>query len=135
MKNWLKEQIFSQAWYGYTDHYKSDGNKETYDKFYGNKKYYKTTSLSTNYCEEWVKVDAKEKIFLDYACGNGFNAIKADKAGAKLSIGLDISDVSINNARKLAKKNGVSHNTKFTQGDCENTTFKINGFAVYIWTS
>lgn len=96
--------------------------KDTYEELHGNKKFYKTVELSRSYTENWIKTNSKGKIFLDYACGNGFNAIKAAKAGAELAIGIDISNVSIENARKFANEKGVSDNTYFVQGDCENTS-------------
>ena len=60
-------------------------------------------------------------MFLDYACGDGGSAIRAAKAGASLAIGIDISPVSIQNARRDAAAAGVSENTFFVQADCENT--------------
>jgi len=95
--------------------------KDIYKKLQGNKKFYNTVQLSSNYTGNWIKSHSKDRIFLDYACGNGFNAIRAAKAGAALSIGLDISDISIKNARAFAEKEGLSGNTFFLQGDCENT--------------
>lgn len=95
--------------------------EDTYEKLHGNKRFYNTVQLSTNYVENWINHRSKGKIFLDYACGNGLTAIEAAKAGAELAIGLDISNVSIENARKFAKEEGVSDNTYFVQGDCENT--------------
>jgi ubiquinone/menaquinone biosynthesis C-methylase UbiE len=95
--------------------------KDTYNKLKGNRKFYKTVQLSSNYYENWLKSHCKDRIFLDYACGDGVNAIRAAKVGASLAIGLDISDISIKNARALAEKEGLSGNTFFIQGDCENT--------------
>lgn len=95
-------------------------NKDSYEKYYSNKKFYSTVKKSKNYCKEWIAVNAKGKIFLDYACGDGDNAIEAAKTGALLSIGLDISEVSINNARKEAERLGLK-NTYFLQADAENT--------------
>ena len=66
-------------------------NSDTFEKFYGNRKFYTITERSTQYMQNWVKTNSKNKIFLDYACGNGGLAIKAAKNGAKLSLGLDIS--------------------------------------------
>lgn len=80
----------------------------------------------------WIEKHCKDKIFLDYACGNGFNAIRAAKAGAELAIGLDISDVSIKNARESAKSEGVENNIFFLQGDCENTGLPNNCVDVVI---
>jgi ubiquinone/menaquinone biosynthesis C-methylase UbiE len=96
-------------------------DSDTYEKFYGNKKYYTATRQSQEYTERWIQRHAPGNVFLDYACGNGVNAIRAAGSGAALSIGLDISDVSVANARDAAANAGVSGNTRFVQADCENT--------------
>lgn len=96
-------------------------DQDTYEKFYGNKKYYQATEPSKLYVENWIAEKVRGKVFLDYACGNGMYAIKAAAAGAGLSIGLDISSVSVANAREDAKKAGVQDNSFFVQADAENT--------------
>lgn len=96
-------------------------DKDTYEKLYGNKKYYQATGLSSAYVNNWIRQNARNRVFLDYACGNGGNAIKAAKYGATLSIGLDISRVSVENAKREAEKAGVDKNTCFIQADAENT--------------
>jgi ubiquinone/menaquinone biosynthesis C-methylase UbiE len=96
-------------------------DKDTYEKLYGNAKYYQATGRSRAYVENWIDTYAKNKIFLDYACGNGSLAIRAAKAGAKQSIGIDLSSVSISNARKNAAQEHLSEQTFFVQADCENT--------------
>jgi len=98
---------------------------DTYEKFYANKKYYLTTKRSSEYIDEWIARESKKNIFLDYACGNGFNAIKAAKSGASLALGLDISNVSIKNAKRSAKKENVT-NIRFFQADAENTKLPNN---------
>jgi ubiquinone/menaquinone biosynthesis C-methylase UbiE len=95
--------------------------KDTYEKFYGNKKYYTGTTASRDYTKEWMRRHAPGKIFLDYACGNGSNAIEAAKMGAKLSLGFDISRVSVENAKADAQARGVAATTRFFQADAENT--------------
>lgn len=107
-------------------------DKDTYDKLYANKKYYTTTSLSRDYMESWISTNVKDKIFLDFACGNGEIAIKAAKYGAKLAIGIDISSTSIENAKKEAAIHGVSDNTYFLQGDAENTKLPSNSIEVVV---
>ncbi len=94
--------------------------KDTYEKFYGNRKYYSATRRSNEYIRSWIERHAPGKVFLDYACGNGGLARQAAKAGAKLAIGLDISDVSIANAKQAAQAEGLA-NTYFVQADAENT--------------
>lgn len=96
-------------------------NEDEYEKFYGNKKYYQGTSLSRFYLHKWIRENAKDRIFLDYACGNGGNAIEAAKYGAKIAIGLDLSRVSIENAKSAARKEKVDGKTYFIQADAETT--------------
>lgn len=107
-------------------------DKDTYEKFYGNKKYYQATQASQKYLLDWITEHAPGKVFLDYACGNGVNAIKAAKAGAALSLGLDISSVSVQNARKDAEAAGVTKNCRFFQADAENTKLPDNSVDVII---
>jgi len=76
---------------------------------------------SRRYVDGWVRTNVGGRIFLDYACGDGGNAIFAAKEGAALAIGLDISAVSVSNARKDAATAGLANATYFIQADCEDT--------------
>ncbi len=96
-------------------------DKDTFERFYGNKKYYQATAASNAYVANWIAENARGKVFLDYACGNGGNAILAAQSGAELAMGLDISPVSVQNARNSAEAAGVSSNAAFFQADAENT--------------
>lgn len=96
-------------------------DQDTYEKFYGNRKYYVATEASRKYTSDWIERYARNAVFLDYACGNGASAIAAAKAGASLALGLDISPVSVQNAAADAAKASVASNTRFFQADCENT--------------
>lgn len=107
-------------------------DKDTHEKLYGNRKYYQATGLSSAYVDNWIREHVKDKFFLDYACGNGGNAIKAAKYGATLAIGLDISRVSVENAKKEAKKQALDRNTYFIQADAENTMLPDNSIDVII---
>ncbi len=95
-------------------------DKDTFDKFYSNEKFYSTVRKSTEYHEAWITENVKGKVFVDYACGNGINTIKAAMAGSSLAIGFDISDISVKNAKEDAKAKGLN-NTFFFQADAENT--------------
>lgn len=88
---------------------------------HANKKFYTITKASTDYVESWLHHHVPGKIFLDYACGNGRRAIEAAQCGAVIAIGLDISDVSVRNARRAAIEAGVENRCSFIQGDCEAT--------------
>ncbi|NQU35623.1 MAG: class I SAM-dependent methyltransferase [Bacteroidetes bacterium] len=98
---------------------------DNYERFYGNRKYYSTIKRSNDFVEKWIQNEAVGKIFLDYACGNGNQALLAAKNGAALSIGLDISKVSVKNALVAAKNKNIKINQKggvcFFQADAENT--------------
>jgi ubiquinone/menaquinone biosynthesis C-methylase UbiE len=107
-------------------------DKETHEKIYGNRKYYDATGLSKDYVDAWIRESVRGKVFLDYACGNGRDAIKAAKWGAALSIGLDISRVSVENAKREAAAQGVQGNTRFVQADAENTMLPDNSVDLVI---
>jgi SAM-dependent methyltransferase len=94
--------------------------QDTFEELKSNKKFYSTVQKSRAYTEHWIRTHSSGRVVLDYACGNGNNAMTAADAGAELAIGLDISPVSIENARNEAARRGLD-NTFFVQGDCENT--------------
>ncbi len=98
---------------------------------HSNKKFYSITYTQTKYIDDWLKENLKNKIFLDYACGDGLTSIKASKYKPSLIIGIDISDVSIVNASKLAKSNGLN-NAFFLQADCENTELPDNSVDIIL---
>ena len=98
---------------------------DTFEKFYSNKKYYKIVNRSNSFVQNWIKKESKNNIFLDYACGNGVNARIAAASGASLSLGFDISGVSIKNSIKFAKEEKLE-NIRFFQADAENTKLPDN---------
>lgn len=98
---------------------------DTFEKFYSNKKYYKIVNRSNSFVQNWIKKESKNNIFLDYACGNGVNARIAAASGASLSLGFDISGVSIKNSIKFAKEEKLE-NIRFFQADAENTKLPNN---------
>lgn len=107
-------------------------SSDTYEKFYGNKKYYAATKRSSEFVKDWIKKESAGKVFLDYACGNGVQAIYAASCGAAMSLGFDISGVSVKIARNAAAEAGVSENTRFFQADAENTKLPDNSIDAII---
>ena len=107
-------------------------SEEVSERLHENSKFYKYVQESSQYINGWIASHSNGKVFLDYACGDGKNAVKAAKAGAALAIGLDISGVSVENGRRLAQQEGVSANTFFLQGDCENTGLPDNSIDTII---
>jgi SAM-dependent methyltransferase len=96
-------------------------DSDTYERFYGNKKYYHATEPSKRYVEAWIAGHSRGRIVLDFACGNGAGAISAARAGAELALGLDISPVSVANAAEDAHQAGVGERCVFFQADAEYT--------------
>ena len=125
-KNWidnLDERKKEELEFHNFDREKSDEDilrKQKDLNVHSNKKYYSITENQLKYQYDWFKKNVKNKVFLDYACGDGVESIKASKFGAELVIGIDISDTSIKNARKVANNLGIK-NCYFFQADCENT--------------
>ena len=105
--------------------------QDTYEKFYGNKKYYKVTARSNAYVDDWVRNESKDKVFLDFCCGQGENAMKAAKSGAKLSLGIDISSQGLKVARDSSQREGLN-NIRFFQADAENTKLPDNSIDAII---
>lgn len=108
--------------------------QDTYELLHGNKKFYSTIEKSEKYLTNWLREKVPGKIVLDFACGNGNQVIKAAKLGAEFSIGIDISDISIENAKKAAEKEGVAHKCFFLRGDCENTQLPSNAIDIVLCT-
>jgi 2-polyprenyl-3-methyl-5-hydroxy-6-metoxy-1,4-benzoquinol methylase len=101
--------------------------QDTYEKFYGNRKYYSTTKRSLDHSYDWIERYSRGKIVLDYACGDGNMALRAARAGAALVVGIDISDISIGNCRAKASQEGLT-NVRFVQSNCEATRLPEEGF-------
>jgi SAM-dependent methyltransferase len=76
----------------------------------------------------WLGRVAPGKRFLDYACGDGGNAILAAGAGARLAVGIDISAVSVQRSAANADSAGVADRTRFLQRDCEATQLPDDSF-------
>lgn len=91
------------------------------EKQRANKRFYSTTEKSTNYVLDWIKQNVSGKVVLDYACGQGSLTREAARMGASLSIGIDVSKISIKNAREDTQREGIEDKAVFFQGDCENT--------------
>ena len=103
-------------------------DKEKFEYYFENMKYYSITKSSENYKYKWIEKRCKENIeILDFACGNGENAIYAAKCGSNAT-GIDISEEGIKNCRKNALEAGLEDNTNFLTMDGENMTFKDNTF-------
>jgi ubiquinone/menaquinone biosynthesis C-methylase UbiE len=93
-------------------------------------KYYAVERKSRETVLEWFRRNCKGKRVLDYCCGNGEDAIFIAKSGAAEVVGIEISEMSLENCRRLAKKEGVSHIVSYQIADAEATGFEDNSFDV-----
>ncbi|HUR92446.1 MAG TPA: class I SAM-dependent methyltransferase [Gemmatimonadaceae bacterium] len=100
-----------------------------------NRRFYAATAPVEAYVSEWTRRHVEGKVFLDYACGNGRNAIRAAQQGAALAIGIDISEVSVENARRAAAEAAVADRCLFLQRDCEDTGLPAGAIDVCVCSS
>ena len=103
-------------------------DKQAFKYHYSNIKFYSITQSSEDYQYGWLKEKCRPGLsVLDFACGNGENAIWAARCGSQ-AIGIDISPEGISNANINAEEAGVSDRCSFEVMDGENMTFPDNTF-------
>lgn len=105
---------------------KANQAMDTYEAIYTNRKYYSAVGACSDYAKNWLLTESKGKVLLDYCCGIGGQSIAAAKAGAALSIGVDISAYSLAVAESRAEEAGVADRCVFIQADAENTGLPDN---------
>jgi SAM-dependent methyltransferase len=93
-----------------------------------NRRYYEAAGIVVDHVDDWLDRRAKGRVFLDYACGNGLQTSRALRKGVALAVGIDISEVSVRNARDTIRKEGFGDRAYFLQRDCENTRLPSNTF-------
>ena len=103
-------------------------DKEKFNYYFSNMKYYAITGSSEEYKHKWLEKKAKQgKKIIDFACGSGENGIYAATCGADC-IGIDISPEGVANSNTNAEKLGVADHCKFVVMDGENMNFEDNTF-------
>ncbi len=106
--------------------------QKTNEQARANFKWYSTNQLSARYRNDWLARHAPGKIVLDYACGDGGETLRAARMGASLAVGIDVSNVSIQNAAQAAANEGLSERCVFIEGDCEDTGLPENAVDVIL---
>ena len=102
-----------------------------FSRLTSNRKFYSITRQSLGFTEEWLRQRCQDKKVLDYCCGNGELTMTLAKKGAH-AYGIDISPLSIENAKKAAAGQGLSQTTNFSVQDAEHMTFEDNFFDVIV---
>ncbi len=101
---------------------------EEYNYHFSNMKFYSITRSSFAYRDRLLFHDIVNKKTLDYCCGNGEIAIEMGKKGAGNVTGIDISQVAVNNANKIAQNENLDKVCSFKVMDAEHTEFADNSF-------
>jgi len=142
LADWLDAQpiALGNSWVGrledrkraeaeFHDDYRANHQNE--QKTAPNQRFYDAASVVNDHVDDWIRKcpASGTGTFLDYACGDGTQTLKAARAGAKLAVGIDISETSIRNAIENAAAAGVSDRTRFLQRDCEDTGLPSGSFS------
>jgi SAM-dependent methyltransferase len=95
---------------------------------WSNFKYYSVERKSLSYVSDWLAQHVPGQRVLDYGCGNGEESIYAARAGARQVVGIDISEVSIENCRRRAREAGLEGTLDFRINDGEALEFGADEF-------
>jgi SAM-dependent methyltransferase len=96
-----------------------------------NKKFYSIATLNVRFVDGWLRQRVSGAKVLDYCCGDGLTALFCASAGAQ-AWGIDISPVSVENARAAARAEGLDARTTFEVMDAEATAFDEGFFDVIV---
>lgn len=94
-----------------------------------NEKYYAIDRANVGFVREWLSQRVPGKRVLDYCCGDGAYSLWLAQIGAEVH-GIDISPVSISNARAEADRLGLDR-ARFDVMDAEATRFE-SGYFDYV---
>jgi len=103
--------------------------RSEYEHLTSSNKFYSVVRSSSAFIDQWLALRCHGNKALDYCCGNGKTALFMAKNGADV-VGIDISDISINNARDSAVAAKVDHKASFFVMDAENLDFHDNYFDI-----
>jgi ubiquinone/menaquinone biosynthesis C-methylase UbiE len=103
-------------------------DKKKIKRHFSNMKFYSITEKSEKFKKDWLAQRCRPGVrILDFACGNGENALLAAESGAE-AIGIDISPEGIANAAKNAEKLKLADACKFMTMDGEKMDFVDDSF-------
>lgn len=99
------------------------------DPLWDNMKFYSIEQCSRGKVLTWFQEKTPGRRVLDYCCGNGADALYIAQQGAQEVVGIDISEVSIQNCRRLSQDLNL-RNIRFEVMDAEEMTLPDNSFDV-----
>jgi ubiquinone/menaquinone biosynthesis C-methylase UbiE len=102
------------------------------DPLWANMKYYAVERKSRKAIYSWYDNNCKSKRVLDFCCGNGYDSLMLARKGAREVVGIDISEVSIDNCNKMAVIESLEKITSFHVMDAEALEFENNYFDIVV---
>jgi len=109
---------------------KLKGSSSDFERLTSNYKFYSITRRSQNFVDNFLIKNCSGRRVLDYCCGDGQNTVFLAENGAD-AFGIDISPVSIENAKTEAEKKGLK-NASFFVMDAEKLKFGDDFFDLII---
>ena len=94
--------------------------------------FYKAISNSSNDFFDFLRTNSNNSEILDYGCGIGHSLKKVLEFNPKKITGIDISDVSIQKAKKII--NNSDSTVELLVDNCEKTKFNNNSFDIVYGT-
>lgn len=102
---------------------------ERYRIYTANKKFYAINRKSRSFFDDYLIGHCAGRRVLDYGCGDGRYALLAAQHGAH-AVGVDVSAVSVENARAEAARQGLADRTAFHVMDGEALEFADDSFDI-----
>ncbi|MBN1526355.1 MAG: class I SAM-dependent methyltransferase [Candidatus Omnitrophica bacterium] len=93
------------------------------DPMWVNMKYYAIERKSRALVNRWYEENCAGRKVLDFCCGNGDDSFLIARSGAREVVGVDISEVSIENCRKRAAEEKIQGDMSFYAMDAEGLGF------------
>ena len=109
----------------------SQTDEATYRLLTSNKKFYSVTRGSRDFIRQWILQRCQNKRVLDYCCGIGNFTCFIAKDSAE-TVGIDISEVSIEACKKRAIDEKVDKKVSFLVMDAENLEFGGGSFDIIV---
>ncbi len=102
-------------------------HEREYKYLTSNRKFYSIAQKNISFVVDYLVSKYQNKRVLDYCCGDGSFTIFLAKKGINM-IGIDISEVSIQNGKNLIKKEDLEDRISLSVMDAEKTEFPDNYF-------
>jgi ubiquinone/menaquinone biosynthesis C-methylase UbiE len=104
---------------------------DEFEARYSNKKFYSVVRGSTDFLARWIADHAPSGLTLDYCCGLGGVSLQVAQEGGHV-VGFDISDESVETARRTMREHGLGARGQFMVMDAERLGFPDKTFDVIV---